>query len=62
MLHLTDWPEFADIDPDRLGRIAPARRIIDARNTLDPEHWRAAGWNYRALGRPLSGPHPSPSA
>jgi UDPglucose 6-dehydrogenase len=26
--------------------------IIDGRNTLDPVSWRAAGWTYRALGRP----------
>jgi UDPglucose 6-dehydrogenase len=29
-----------------------ARRIIDARNALDPARWREAGWSYRALGRP----------
>jgi UDPglucose 6-dehydrogenase len=55
VLHLTEWPEFADIDPDHLGRIAPARRIIDARNALEAEDWRAAGWSYRALGRPMPG-------
>jgi UDPglucose 6-dehydrogenase len=27
-------------------------RIVDGRNALDPERWRAAGWTYRALGRP----------
>jgi hypothetical protein len=28
------------------------RNIVDGRNALDPERWRAAGWHYRALGRP----------
>ena len=26
--------------------------IVDARNALDPQRWRNAGWTYRALGRP----------
>ncbi|MEY2848511.1 MAG: hypothetical protein RI885_1176 [Actinomycetota bacterium] len=32
----------------------PATRpaIVDGRNCLDPVAWRAAGWTYRALGRP----------
>ena len=30
----------------------PQRTIIDARNALDPERWRAAGWSYGSLGRP----------
>jgi UDPglucose 6-dehydrogenase len=25
---------------------------VDGRNALDPATWRAAGWTYRALGRP----------
>ena len=31
---------------------SPSPRIIDGRNCLDPVTWRAAGWTYRALGRP----------
>jgi UDPglucose 6-dehydrogenase len=26
--------------------------IVDGRNCIDPAQWRAAGWTYRALGRP----------
>ena len=29
-----------------------APRIIAGRNCLEPAAWRAAGWTYRALGRP----------
>jgi phosphatidylinositol alpha 1,6-mannosyltransferase len=25
--------------------------VLGARNSLDPQRWRAAGWQYRALGR-----------
>ena len=31
---------------------SPRKAVIDGRNALDPERWRAAGWTYRALGRP----------
>jgi len=26
--------------------------MLDGRNALDAQAWRAAGWTYRALGRP----------
>ena len=40
------------MDPDALGAVVAERNIVDGRNALDPERWRAAGWHYRALGRP----------
>jgi UDPglucose 6-dehydrogenase len=52
VLLLTEWPEFRDMDPDVLGEVVAERNIVDGRNALDPERWRAAGWHYRALGRP----------
>ena len=52
MLHLTEWQEFRDLDPAALAAVVAAQRIIDGRNALDPAAWRAAGWTYRALGRP----------
>jgi len=52
VLHLTEWAEFRSMDPDVLGKVVTERRIVDGRNALDPERWRAAGWTYRALGRP----------
>jgi UDPglucose 6-dehydrogenase len=52
VLLLTDWPEFAAIDPDELASVAAARSIIDGRYVLDPARWRAAGWHYRASGIP----------
>ncbi len=52
VLLLTEWPEFADADPDVLGKVVAERNIVDGRNVLDPERWRAASWHYRALGRP----------
>ncbi len=48
----TEWREYRELDPDRAAGLAGARNVIDARNALDPAAWRAAGWTYRALGRP----------
>jgi UDPglucose 6-dehydrogenase len=52
VLHLTEWQEFQAIDPVGFGAAVAHRRIVDGRNTLDAKRWRAAGWEYRALGRP----------
>jgi UDPglucose 6-dehydrogenase len=49
---LTEWAEFRQIDPGAMGEIVAQRRIVDGRHALDPVEWRAAGWEYRALGRP----------
>ncbi|GAA1851690.1 UDP-glucose dehydrogenase family protein [Actinomadura bangladeshensis] len=52
VLLLTEWAEFRGMDPSELAGVVTERNIVDGRNALDPERWRAAGWNYRALGRP----------
>jgi len=52
VLLATEWAEYRDLDPAVLGGVVAERRILDGRNVLDPAHWRAAGWTYRALGRP----------
>jgi UDPglucose 6-dehydrogenase len=54
VLHLTEWQEFRDLDPEELGAVTAERRMLDGRNALDPERWREAGWLYRALGRPAA--------
>jgi UDPglucose 6-dehydrogenase len=52
VLHLTEWSEFREMDPATLSQVVSGRHIVDGRNALDPVRWRAAGWTYRALGRP----------
>jgi UDPglucose 6-dehydrogenase len=52
VLHLTEWREFVEMEPAALSAVVRERRIVDGRNALDPAVWRAAGWTYRALGRP----------
>ncbi len=54
VLHLTEWREFRKLDPAALGEVAAARVVLDGRNALDPALWRAAGWTYRAMGRPTA--------
>ncbi|WP_089510035.1 UDP-glucose/GDP-mannose dehydrogenase family protein [Streptomyces sp. NBS 14/10] len=54
LLHATEWKEFREIDPNVVGEIVDVRRVIDGRGTLDPESWRAAGWEYFAPGKPTS--------
>ena len=48
---LTEWSEFREIDPEALGEVVRRRRVVDGRHALDADWWRAAGWEYRALGR-----------
>jgi len=54
VLHLTEWTEFREMDPEVFGDVVAEQGIVDGRNALDPAGWRAAGWTYRALGRPYS--------
>jgi UDPglucose 6-dehydrogenase len=49
---LTEWSEFKTMSPEAIGELVAHRNLVDGRNVLDPVQWRAAGWRYRALGRP----------
>jgi UDPglucose 6-dehydrogenase len=52
VLHLTEWDDYRDVDPAALKPLVTHPVVIDGRNKLDADRWRAAGWTYRALGRP----------
>jgi UDPglucose 6-dehydrogenase len=52
VLLLTEWAEFRALDPEWVATLVRERNVIDARMALDADAWRAAGWGYRALGRP----------
>ncbi|MFI7242955.1 UDP-glucose dehydrogenase family protein [Streptomyces qinglanensis] len=54
VLHLTEWPEFKELDPAALGDVVASRHLLDGRNTLDSALWRKSGWLFRALGRPTA--------
>lgn len=48
---LTDWPEFASIDPITMAHSMSGRLIVDGRNMLDPDEIAAAGLDYIGIGR-----------
>ena len=48
---LTEWDEFRWLDFDRVGELMRDRRIVDARNLLDPAAMRKRGFAYEGLGR-----------
>ena len=56
VLVLTEWTEFAELKPGDLATIVARQNIVDGRGVLNPELWRAADWNYRALGVALTRP------
>jgi UDPglucose 6-dehydrogenase len=56
VLLLTEWVEFAELQPTDLASVVAQRNIVDGRNILDPARWRKADWNYRALGLALAPP------
>ena len=49
---VTEWQEYRDLDPVALKELVRTPLIIDGRNILDPDRWRAAGWTYKGMGRP----------
>lgn len=51
ILHLTEWKEYRELDPNVIGQLVKSKFLIDGRNALDREKWRAAGWRVHALGR-----------
>ena len=56
VLHLTEWPEFRKLDPAEVGAVVSERRLLDGRNCLDLDAWRAAGWQVRGVGRRTAPP------
>lgn len=50
----TEWREYRELDPQTLTPLVRTAAIIDARNVLDSQAWRSAGWTFRGLGRPTA--------
>ncbi len=48
---VTEWPEFAGLDFDRLAAGMRRRLIVDGRNFFSPEQVRQAGFTYIGMGR-----------
>ncbi len=50
VLLLTEWDEYVSLSPVVAGALVRRRMVLDARNVLDAEAWRSAGWTVRGLG------------
>jgi UDPglucose 6-dehydrogenase len=50
VLHLTEWPQYRELDPTVLQRVVRVAKILDGRNSLPHARWRAAGWAVSAMG------------
>jgi len=48
---LTEWPEFATIDPSTVAGVIHNRSVVDGRHVLARDSWRSAGFVYRGVGR-----------
>ena len=59
---LTEWELFRNADPAVLGELVQLRNIVDGRHALDAAAYRAAGWDYRALGTPTGTTAPALTA
>ncbi|MBC8092750.1 MAG: UDP-glucose 6-dehydrogenase, partial [Pseudonocardia sp.] len=49
---LTDWPQFRALDWHALGGVVENPVVVDARNLLDGDVLRRAGFTWIGLGRP----------
>ncbi len=47
----TEWPEFAVQDLDLVGAVMADRIVVDARNLLNEDAARAAGFQHHSVGR-----------
>jgi UDPglucose 6-dehydrogenase len=47
---LTDWDEFAQLDPVALHSLVRRPAVIDGRLLLDAAKWRATGWHVDHAG------------
>jgi len=56
VLLLTDWPEFLELDLERLRQLMTRPLLLDGRNLFDPATVQLAGFDYIAMGR--TGPAP----
>lgn len=52
VVHLTEWPQFVEMDPHWAASLVRRRLVVDGRNRLDPDRWTMAGWTVQGIGRP----------
>ena len=50
LILVTEWPEFRSPDIEEMARRMRGRIVIDGRNVLDADGFRAEGFNYQGIG------------
>lgn len=50
----TEWKQYQNEDPVRLGDMVRSRILIDGRNALDIDAWTNANWQVIAMGRNIA--------
>ena len=48
---LTEWPQFALVNPSQIGSKMTSLQIVDCRNILDRSWWLEAGFSHHGVGR-----------
>ena len=48
---LTEWPEFSSIAVSDVSERLKSKAVVDGRNVLEPQGWKAHGFVYRGVGR-----------
>jgi UDPglucose 6-dehydrogenase len=48
---LTEWPEFHELDLQKVASVLSSPNIVDTRNVLEPDDVRAVGLSYCGIGR-----------
>jgi UDPglucose 6-dehydrogenase len=56
LLVLTDWPEFAELDLNRIRIALRYPIVVDGRNLFDPKLMAERGFTYLSVGRPTVQP------
>jgi UDPglucose 6-dehydrogenase len=51
---VTEWPEYAELDWEKVAGLMEGTLVIDGRNALDADAVRAAGLTYEGVGRQTS--------
>jgi UDPglucose 6-dehydrogenase len=47
----TEWNQYREDNPSDIALLVANPLVIDGRNCLSPDDWKAAGFRYRGMGR-----------